>query len=307
MFVIVNNSLTDLVRNFCLHQSKANLLTTASQRKIVEFCGRHGRLRGEIALKSFPYFFYGNREKCETPPAGRFTNIPQPAKLREDPTIIMFDAKTFEGPILVTIAYICVYLTFCFGQSFTKFYLYFQARTKAQKDGDKSPISFAKIKYSSTDRLAITADRTVGNVSQQMPMFCQYSSTINTSVLDIGTICSFSFITLVKCRLRWSRRGYMVGLDLCVHEILLPLRILHRSPVTLPLHNSWLCHHHSFALSSGIYFVVNFSAVSWSSSIETSYIRNCPSADQCEQHASRQFRRLLINKPTNFLRHQSTL
>ncbi len=69
----------------------------------------------------------------------------------------------YSEPIKVTSAFFILYFSFLTFQSGSKFYLYFKQRGE-NKDGK---VSFAKIKYGSTDKLAVTADRTVGNLVEQ--------------------------------------------------------------------------------------------------------------------------------------------
>ena len=75
--------------------------------------------------------------------------------------------STFQNPsefnpvIRVSTAFVALYFVFLYLQSFSKFYLFFKARAKDPK------ANFAKIKYANTDLLAVTVDRTVGNMMEQ--------------------------------------------------------------------------------------------------------------------------------------------
>eukprot|EP01041_Mallomonas_annulata_P013716 gene13716-29172_t len=80
-----------------------------------------------------------------------------------------FNISLFKGPIIVTGAYFFMYYCFLYGQAFSKLFLYFAAKTKADKDGQR--VSLAEIKYNSKDRIARATDRTVGNTMEQMGPF----------------------------------------------------------------------------------------------------------------------------------------
>ena len=82
-----------------------------------------------------------------------------------------YDANKFQGPILVTLAYFLMYYAFLFFQSGLKFYLYFKAKNGGNKDSEKPKVSFSKIKYQSTERLALVGDRSVGNTLEQLGPF----------------------------------------------------------------------------------------------------------------------------------------
>jgi hypothetical protein len=72
----------------------------------------------------------------------------------------MFE-ESFAPVINVMVAYTVLYYCFLYLQSGTKFYLFNQAKSKEGK------VSFSKIKYGSTDKLALMADRSVGNLIEQ--------------------------------------------------------------------------------------------------------------------------------------------
>ena len=76
--------------------------------------------------------------------------------MSEQPTI-----SELQPVVGVTVAFTALYFAFLYTQSFSKFYLYFKAKAKDPK------ISFAKVKYGSTELLAVTTDRTVGNMMEQ--------------------------------------------------------------------------------------------------------------------------------------------
>ncbi len=68
----------------------------------------------------------------------------------------------FEGPVKATLGYFALYFIFIIFQVSTKFYLYAKAKPENGK-----PVSYVKIKYGNTDRLAVTGDRSVGNMLEQ--------------------------------------------------------------------------------------------------------------------------------------------
>jgi uncharacterized MAPEG superfamily protein len=73
----------------------------------------------------------------------------------------MLDIVRFRAVLHVNIAFVVLYYCFLYIQAGTKFVLYFAAKEKDPK------ASLSKIKYGSTDRLALTSDRTVGNLMEQ--------------------------------------------------------------------------------------------------------------------------------------------
>lgn len=83
--------------------------------------------------------------------------------MAQDPLAL---ASYYREPIKVTIAFVCLYYAFLLIQSMSKNYIFM-----TQKDGDKDKgegkQSFAKIKYGSTNKIALMGDRTVGNLLEQ--------------------------------------------------------------------------------------------------------------------------------------------
>lgn len=78
-------------------------------------------------------------------------------------------AKIYKGPILVTVTYFVMYYGFLIYQSAMKHRLYYLEKQK-EKSTDKKP-SYKEIKYFSSNKWAITVDRTVGNALEQQSAF----------------------------------------------------------------------------------------------------------------------------------------
>ena len=73
----------------------------------------------------------------------------------------------YKDPIKVTVSFLGLYYAFLSLQSFSKFYIFNKAKTESK--GEK--VNFAKIKYGSTDRIALMGDRSVGNLLEQSVPF----------------------------------------------------------------------------------------------------------------------------------------
>ena len=80
------------------------------------------------------------------------------------------DATHYKGPLQVTMAFLALYFCFLFFQGLSKFYLFFKEKAKG---GNNKSANLTKIKYfgGSTDRLALTGDRTTGNMVEQSVPF----------------------------------------------------------------------------------------------------------------------------------------
>ena len=72
--------------------------------------------------------------------------------------------EAMKGPIQVMIGYLCLYYCILYGQSFSTWYLFYLEKQKDPK------ASITKIKYSttSTSRLKLTVERSVGNLMEQV-------------------------------------------------------------------------------------------------------------------------------------------
>lgn len=64
--------------------------------------------------------------------------------------------QKYKEVVKVTIAFVVLKYCFLFGQSFSKFFIYFKEKATDPK------VSFGKVKYRSSDKLALTTDRAVG-------------------------------------------------------------------------------------------------------------------------------------------------
>lgn len=78
--------------------------------------------------------------------------------------------RIFAPVIKVTGAYACLFFTFMMFQSFSKFYVFEEAKKKAKKDGS-GKVSFKEVKYNSTSGLGFISDRTFLNMLEQCPLF----------------------------------------------------------------------------------------------------------------------------------------
>lgn len=67
----------------------------------------------------------------------------------------------FQPVIGTTAGFLALYYAFLYAQATTKFYMYFKEKAKNPK------ASLTKIRYASTDLLALTVDRTSGNMVEQ--------------------------------------------------------------------------------------------------------------------------------------------
>jgi uncharacterized MAPEG superfamily protein len=78
--------------------------------------------------------------------------------------------RLFAPVIKVTGAYACLFFIFMCFQSFSKFYIFNEAKKKAKKD-DSEKVSLRQIKYNSTSGLGFISDRTFLNMLEQSPLF----------------------------------------------------------------------------------------------------------------------------------------
>jgi len=83
-------------------------------------------------------------------------------------------ALQYREPIKVTVGFVSLYFFFLIGvQSGSKFYLYLTQGNGNGNDGDKhkEKQSYIKIKYGSTDKVAMMGNRTAGNMLEQSVPF----------------------------------------------------------------------------------------------------------------------------------------
>lgn len=65
----------------------------------------------------------------------------------------------------VTFVYLMMYYVFVFGQSLSKRYIF--KKLKSSSDESAAKLTLQDVKYRSTDKIALTGDRTVGNTLEQ--------------------------------------------------------------------------------------------------------------------------------------------
>ena len=81
-------------------------------------------------------------------------------------TLLAYD--DYKDLLQSFVAYIVLYYLFLYLQSLAAFYVFFQKRRDEKSD---EKISFAKIKYYSSDKLSLTTQRSVGNTLEQSVPF----------------------------------------------------------------------------------------------------------------------------------------
>ena len=100
----------------------------------------------------------------------------------------------YEDILKAFVAYIVLYYLFLYQQSLTTFYNYFRMKHNKKRDEN---ISFGKIKYFSTDKLTLTAQRTVGNTLEQSVPFLTglFLHTVFVSSNSASNLCWLYIVT----------------------------------------------------------------------------------------------------------------